>query len=76
MKLPAVGSKKKCSFLMLEKKLETLKELEEQFSQQIIGETFEATRSTIADIWKDHQKITDDTVPVRHSLLWKLHSVR
>ncbi len=57
MERPAVGSKRKRSVLTLEKKLEILKELEKGLSQRVVGEKFGVAKSTVADIWKDRQKI-------------------
>ena len=44
---------------MLETKLEIMKALEKGDSQRLVGQKFGIAKSTIADIWRDHEKITD-----------------
>ena len=51
--------KRKRAVLTLENKLEIVQSLEKGASQRVIGEKFGAAKPTIADIWKDHQKISD-----------------
>ncbi len=68
MERPAVGSKRKRSVLTLEKKLEILKKLEKGLSQRVVGEKFGVAKSTVADIWKDRQKIIN---AISSSELWK-----
>ena len=53
------GTKRKRTVLTLEKKLEILKELQRGSSQRAVGDKFNVPKSTVADIWKDRQKITD-----------------
>ena len=58
MEAPRVGSKRKRTVLTLEKKLEVLKELDKGLSQRLVGEKHGIAKSTVADIWKDREKIT------------------
>ena len=58
MEVPRVGSKRKRTVLTLEKKLEVLKELDKRLSQRLVGEKHGIAKSTVADIWKDREKIT------------------
>ena len=57
MEAPRVGSKRKRAVLTLEKKLQVLKELDKGLSQRLVGEKQGIAKSTVADIWKDREKI-------------------
>lgn len=54
-----VPQKRKRSVLTLEKKLEIVRALDNGSSQRVVAENFGVAKSTVADIWKDRQKILD-----------------
>ena len=62
MEKAAVKKKRKRSVLTLEMKLSTIIELEKGSSQGAVGESFGVPKSTVADIWKDRNKIIDALV--------------
>ena len=59
MEKAAVKKKRKRSVFTLEMKLSIIKELEKGSSQRAVGESFGVPKSTVADIWKDRNKIID-----------------
>ena len=58
MAMAAVTKKRKRSVLTLEMKLSIIKALEKGSSQRTVGESFGVPKSTVADIWKDRNKIS------------------
>ena len=57
--MAAVPQKRKRSVLTLETKLNIVQVLEKGTSQRVVGKKFSVAKSTVADIWKDRQKISD-----------------
>ena len=57
--MAGILGKRKRAVLMLGKKLEIVQSLETGALQKVVGEKFGVAKSTIADIWKDRQKISD-----------------
>ena len=57
--MAGILGKRKRAVLMLGKKLEILQSLEKGASQRVVGEKFGVAKSTIADIWKHRQKISN-----------------
>ena len=57
--MAAVPQKRKRSVLTLEMKLNIVRALEKGTSQRVVGKKFSVAKLTVADIWKDRQKISD-----------------
>ena len=55
----------------LETKLEIVKALEKGDSQRLVVQKFEIAKSTIADIWRDREKIIDSVASSHLHLLTK-----
>lgn len=61
IEMSVVATKRKRSVLTLEKKLNIVRELEKGISQRVVGEKFGVAKSTVADIWKDREKLSAAT---------------
>ena len=57
--MATASKKRKRSAHTLETKLEIVKALEKGDSQRLVGQKFSIAKSTVADIWRDREKITD-----------------
>ena len=51
-------SKQRRSVLILEKKVEIIREIEKGKSQPCVAELFELPKSSVGDIWKDREMIS------------------
>ena len=57
--MATASKKRKQTAHTLKTKLEIMKALKKGDSQRLVGQKFGIAKSTVADIWRDHKKITD-----------------